>query len=245
MRAMILAAGLGTRLLPLTEKKPKALVKVAEVPMLEIILRRLINFGIHDVIINVHHFAEMIIDFLRRKNNFGIHIEISFEKEILGTGGGLKKVTEFFHDDEHFLLHNVDVLTNLDFQQVLNSHLASTALATIVVQDRPTQRYLVFDSKNRLCGRSGSGGQNMNLVREPVKGTNLLAFNGIHVISPKLLPLLEEEGRFSIIDAYLRLASQGEQICCYKMRENFWLDLGRPHSLQAAKKAIRDRVIFI
>ena len=245
MRAMILAAGLGTRLRPLTETQPKALIEVAGVPMIEIIIRKLVNFGIENIVVNVHHFANTITDFLTSKNHFGIHIEISYEKEIWGTGGGLQKAAKFFSHDAPFLLHNVDVLSNLDFNDVLNFHTLKNSLATLVVQNRTTQRYLVFDDKDLLCGRSNPNKQNMNLVRDPKGDPKLLAFNGIHVISSNFISKLQEEGSFSIIDAYLRLASQGELIRGYNMQEKFWLDLGRPKSLNAAEEAIREGVISI
>jgi len=242
---MILAAGLGTRLLPITKNQPKALVKVCGVSMLEIVLKKLIRLGIRDVVINVHHFAEMITDFLHNKKNFNINLKVSHEEKILGTGGALKKAASFFEKDEPFILHNVDVLTNLDLGHVYKSHQCWQSLATMVVQDRSTKRYLVFDGRDHLCGRSDPEGQNMNLVRNPVGKTRLLAFNGIHIISPQLLPMLVEKDVFSIIDSYLRLAGKGECIKGYIMKEEFWLDMGRPYSLKLAQKAIEDGVVQI
>src|SRR5713226_4478722 len=163
MKAMILAAGLGTRLRPLTDNRPKALVEVAGRTLLEICLSRLRTFGISEVIVNVHHFADMVIDYLKSKNNFGMRIEISREDVLLDTGGGLKKAAWFFLEDsnrshsskidEPFLLHNVDVISTIDFQRMLLFHNENHALATLAVQTRETSRYLLFNDQLQLCGR--------------------------------------------------------------------------------------------
>jgi len=218
MKAMVLAAGLGTRLRPLTDSRPKALVEVAGRTLLEITLERLRAFGIHDVIINVHHFAEMMVDYLKANGNFGMHIEISREELLLDTGGGLKKAAWFFRDDaEPFVLHNVDVISTVDLQRMAQFHKNAQALATLAVQDRHTSRPLAFDDHLQLGGR-GPG----------------LAFSGIHVISPRLLSMLTEEGAFSIINSYLRLAAQGEKILGFSTDEYYWRDLGKPDDLMQA-----------
>ena len=141
MKAMILAAGLGTRLHPLTDTRPKALVEVAGRTLLEITLSRLSSFGVRDVIINVHHFPDMILDYLKARNNFGLHIEISREEQLLDTGGGLKKASWFFlqdsaHSEEPFILHNVDVISTIDLRRMLDFHNEKQALATLAVQHR-------------------------------------------------------------------------------------------------------------
>ena len=218
MKAMVLAAGLGTRLRPLTDSRPKALVEVAGRTLLEITLERLRAFGIHDVIINVHHFAEMMTEYLKTNRNFGMHIEISREESLLDTGGGLKKAAWFFRDDaEPFVLHNVDVISTVDLQRMAQFHKNAQALATLAVQDRHTSRPLAFDDHLQLRGR-GPG----------------LAFSGIHVISPRLLSMLTEEGAFSIINSYLRLAAQGEKILGFSTDEYYWRDLGKPDDLMQA-----------
>ena len=158
MKAMILAAGLGTRLRPLTNDRSKALVEVAGRTLLEITLRRLASFGIQEVIVNVHHFAEMVVDYLAANKNFGMRVEISREDILLDTGGGLKNASWFFLEDreqapEPFLLHNVDVISTIDFGRMLQAHQESGALATLAVQDRKTSRFLLFDENDRLCGR--------------------------------------------------------------------------------------------
>ncbi len=238
MKAMVLAAGLGTRLRPLTDDRPKALVEVAGRTLLEITLFRLRSFGISEVIINVHHFAEMILEYLKTNNNFGMKIEVSSEDVLLDTGGGLKKAGYFFHDDsgrpeEPFLLHNVDAISTIDLRRMAQLHTRNQALATLAVQDRKTSRYLLFDEQLQLCGRRSGHDGNTELVRSSSQ-TQALAFAGIHVISPRLIPMMVEEGIFSIINSYLRLAGQGEKILAFRVDEYYWRDLGRPDDLQQA-----------
>jgi NDP-sugar pyrophosphorylase family protein len=240
MKAMILAAGLGTRLRPLTDDRPKALVEIAGHTLLEITLARLRAFGIREVIINVHHMEEMILAYLKAHDNFGMRIEVSREKALLDTGGGLKKAAHFFLEDsppaeEPFILHNVDVLSMIDLRRMVQFHTEHQALATLAVQDRETSRYLLFDEQGRLCGRRAGGGEQLELVR-PARQVQALAFCGIHVIALRFLTMMIEEGVFSIITPYLRLAAQGETILAFRADEYYWRDLGRPaHVLQAAQ----------
>jgi NDP-sugar pyrophosphorylase family protein len=361
MKAMVLAAGLGTRLRPLTDSCPKALAEINGRTLLEITLSRLRSFGISEVIINVHHFADMVVAYLKSHNNFGMRIEISREDDLLlDTGGGLKKAAWFFlessrqgttsvvpksatrrgalapeasglsrqpssvipsearnpgkrsaqsksdqnadasgHVDEPFLLHNVDVISNIDFRRMLDFHNENRALATLAVQSRNSSRQLLFNDQLQLVGRAPSTKQaaissdeNPVISSEarnpssPSGGTSkparadrrsderrsrgaspgfgreesafssrsplvyperlsrgatrhsplLLAFSGIHVISPRLLPMLTDEGVFSIIDVYLRLASQGEKILAFRADEYYWRDLGRPSDLAQAAR---------
>jgi len=255
MKAMILAAGLGTRLRPLTNDRPKALVEVAGRTLLEITLLRLHKFGVRQVIVNVHHFPDMVIDYLKANQNFGMHIEISREDVLLDTGGGLKKAAPFFLEnssraDEPFILHNVDVLTTIDLGQMAQFHSERQALATLAVQNRQTSRYLLFDEHLQLCGRrtiarveasapvgtvapAGTGDSPVQ-PRSGASAPQALAFSGIHVISPRLLSLLTEEGAFSIIDSYLRLATQGEKILAFRADTYYWRDLGRPENVTQA-----------
>lgn len=233
MKAMILAAGLGTRLRPLTDDRPKALVEVAGRTLLEITLRRLASYGIRDVIVNVHHFADMVVDYLNKNDNFGMRIEISREEVLLDTGGGLKKAAWFLLEDsgdEPFLLHNVDVVSTIDLDRMVQVHRTSRALATLAVQDRETSRYLLFDTQNLLCGRRAGRDQAPEIVR-PSAETQALAFSGVHVISPRLLALLTEQDAFSIIPAYLRLAAQNEKILAFRADDYYWRDLGRPENV--------------
>jgi len=242
MRAMILAAGLGTRLRPLTDDRPKALVEINGRTLLEITLSRLRTFGVHDVIVNVHHFADLVADYLKANDNFGMHIEVSREDVLLDTGGGLKKAAYFFTEapdksDKPFILHNVDVLSTIDLQRMLQSHAANDALATLAVQDRKTSRYLLFDEHLQLCGRK-SGDDEPELVR-PANQTQPLAFSGIHIISPRLLPMMTEDGAFSIITTYLRLAAQGEKIQAVHADEYYWRDLGSPENIARAAQDLK------
>jgi len=306
MKAMILSAGLGTRLRPLTVTRPKALVEVAGRTLLEITLTRLRSFGVTEVIINVHHFAQMVVDYLKSHNNFSMRIEVSREDNLLlDTGGGLKKAAWFFLEDscrasasqptenktsgtipgppvqadaartsapsgrlramnpakapthpnsdqmpdalshfgEPFLLHNVDVISNVDFRRMLQFHNEHRALATLAVQSRPSSRLLLFNDQLQLIGRAAPGAaateqdsRRASRLSEASRGPSplALAFSGIHVISPRLLAMLTEEGAFSIIDAYLRLATRGEKILAFRANEYYWRDLGRPADLSQA-----------
>ena len=231
MKAMILAAGLGTRLRPLTNDRPKALVELAGRTLLEITLVRLRAAGVTEVIVNMHHYADLIQDFLR-SHDFGMRIEISPEHVLLDTGGGLKNAAWFFHDGEPFILHNVDILTNIDLAAMLHYHREENALAVLATQDRPTSRPLLFDDHFNLCGRIVGDGE-PELVRS-MESPVPLAFNGIHVISPRIFDLMSEEGVFSIISTYLRLAAQGQVIAAFRADKYYWRDLGRPQHLDQA-----------
>ena len=246
MKAMILAAGLGTRLRPLTNDRPKALVEVGGRTLLEITLARLREFGVREVILNVHHFADMVVDYLKANNNFGMRIEISREEVLLDTGGGLKKAAWFFLEDasqldEPFILHNVDVISAIDLRSLMQSHTDRQALATLAVQDRETSRYLLFNEHGELCGRRSAGDQEPEMVRS-ARQTSALAFSGIHVISPRIFSRMTEEGAFSIITAYLREAAQGEKILSFRADEYYWRDLGRPENVAQAERDLKNRV---
>jgi NDP-sugar pyrophosphorylase family protein len=246
MKAMILAAGLGTRLRPLTDDRPKALVKVAGHTLLEITLRRLRLLGIHQVIVNVHHFPDMLVDYLRENDDFGMQVAISREDGLLDTGGGLKKAACFFSDGaadgEPFLLHNVDVLSTIDLKRMVEFHREQQALATLAVQDRETSRYLLFDEEHRLCGRQAGRHEPPEMER-PCQTTQRLAFSGVHVISPRFLSLMTEQGVFSIITSYLRLAAQGEKIMAFRADAFYWRDLGKPESLAQAEQDVKHNLL--
>ena len=247
MKAMILAAGLGTRLRPLTNDRPKALVEVAGRTLLEITLTRLRTFGIHEVIINVHHFADKVVDYLRAHRDFGMRIVISREDDLLDTGGGLKKAAWFFLENsgssqEPFILHNVDVLSTIDLRRMVDDHRKQSALATLAVQNRKTSRYLLFDSAMKLCGRRSGEDGKPELVR-PASDVTERAFSGIHILSPKLLPMLSEEGAFSIIPTYLRLAARGESIPAFPSDEYYWRDLGKPENIAQAAEDIKNGIV--
>jgi NDP-sugar pyrophosphorylase family protein len=250
MKAMILAAGLGTRLRPLTDHRPKALVEIDGRTLLEITLSRLRESGIHDVIINVHHFADVVVDYLKKNDNFGMRIEISREEVLLDTGGGLKKAAYFFLNDassldEPFLLHNVDVISTIDLGRMLQFHSEHHALATLAVQDRETSRYLLFDQQLQLCGRLSGHDQQAEFVRSSDQLlVQALAFSGVHVISPRIFSLLPEEGAFSIITSYLRIAGFGEKVIAFRADQYYWRDLGRPENVEQAERDLKNQLFL-
>lgn len=215
--------------------------------MLELTLSRLRAFGIRDVIINVHYFADMIVEYLKKNDNFGMRIEISREDVLLDTGGGLKKAAYFFLDDPRdvetpFVLHNVDVISTIDLQRMMQFHIENRALATLAVQDRETSRYLLFDERQQLCGRRSGPDQKDELVGSE-KPAQALAFSGIHVISPRIFELMLENGIFSIITAYLRLAGQGEKILSFRADGYYWRDMGRPDDVRQAALDLKQQVL--
>ncbi len=233
MKAMILAAGLGTRLRALTDRRPKALVELCGIPLLEIVIRKLMHVGVDQIIINVHHLADMVVAYVRAQGSFGIRIEFSHEPVILGTGGGLQKVAYFFTDQEPFFLHNVDIVCDVNLLSLLDFHCQRGALATLAVQARPTSRPLVVDDLGHLCGRAG-----VPLTRSPQGNARAVGYSGIQVISPRLLPLLSEQPPFSLIDAQLRLCAQ-EKILGYDIGAAHWWDVGKPEDLAEAEGAFR------
>ena len=243
MKAMVLAAGLGTRLRPLTDERPKALVEIGGRTLLEITLTRLREFGVQEVIVNVHHLADRITEYLKVRGNFGMRVEVSYEEVLLDTGGGLKKAGWFFLENggrlhEPFLLHNVDVISAIDIGAMVETHKKNGALATLAVQKREASRQLLFDGDSQLCGRRAG----RNAAREVVRGVGeeleALAFTGIHVISPRFLTMMTEAGVFSIINTYLRLAA-GEEIRGYRADGFYWRDLGKPEQLKQAEEDCR------
>jgi NDP-sugar pyrophosphorylase family protein len=249
MKAMIFAAGLGTRLRPLTDDRPKALVEIDGRTLLEIALERLREFGIREVVVNAHHFADKLIEYLKAHDNFGLHIEVSREDVLLDTGGGLKNAAHFFladarafEADEPIVVHNVDVLSAIDLTRMAEQHTASRALATLAVQDRKTSRYLLFDDQRQLCGRRIGLEATAEIVR-PSRRVQSLAFSGIHIISPRLLTKLTEDGAFSIIQSYLRLAGGGEVIKAFRADAYYWRDVGRPDDLKQAARDLKEQFL--
>lgn len=238
---MILAAGLGTRLRPLTDNRPKALVTLGGRTLLEIAIARLRTAGVREMIVNVHHHAGMVMEYLKAHQNFGVRIEVSQEDALLDTGGGLKRAAWFFLQDPDaapFLLHNVDVISTIDLARMVQFHVDNGALATLAVQQRATSRPLLFDDAGQLRGRGNSAESWDGLTDEGKTRFRARAFSGIHVVSPRIFSLLQEEGAFSIIDAYLRLASSGQRILGFEASESAWRDLGRPEHLIEAEREI-------
>lgn len=230
MKAMVFAAGRGSRLAPLTDHTPKALVEVGGEPLLGHVLQRLRAAGVTDVIINVHHLGGRIEEWVAKQKEAGIRVTFSHEKELLDTGGGLKKAGSFFDDERAFLVHNVDVLSDIDLTAVMAAHEKSGALATIVAQNRPTERPLLFDQHDELCGRVIADRQ--EVVRIPEGKVQRRGFCGIQVLSPHIFPQLTETGAFSIVDSYLRLAAAGESIRLFPADDYRWRDCGRPGDLR-------------
>ncbi len=237
---MILAAGLGTRLRPLTDHTPKALLDVGCMPILERVARRLIGAGADRLIINTAHLAQQIEDFVRARDGFGV--ETVFSREDPGpleTGGALRAARQHFRGDAPFFLHNADILSTIPLDEVYGAHLAARdPLATLAVLDRPTSRRLLFDDAG-LLGRTDEGKALDLRVRGPVGEVRAAPFAGIHVISPRIFGLLTETGAFSILDPYLRLAGAGERILPFRADGHTWIDIGRPEQLEQARQRFR------
>lgn len=238
MKAMIFAAGLGTRLRPLTNNKPKALVKVNGTTLLEHTIQRLKRFGYTEIVVNVHHFAEQIISFFQEKNNFNLNIHISDERGLLlETGGGLQKAAPFFQTSPlPFLVTNVDLATDIDLHQMLTFHQQGKALATLAVRKRQSSRYLLFDKNNRLCGwKNVKTGE----VKLPVPNAPLieLGFSGIHIIDPIIFNHIQQTGRFSIITTYLDLAAK-HTLQGFRHDDSIWLDVGKHEALKVAERLL-------
>lgn len=241
MRAMLFAAGKGTRLRPITDRLPKALVPVAGKPLLAIIIERLRNAGVEEIVINIHHFGEQILDYLSN-NDFGVNISVSDEREsLLDTGGGLKKAVPLFSSsNEPILLHNVDILSNADI--ALFYEKSSTQAATLLVSSRKTSRYLLFDENN--CLRAW---QNVMTgeVRTPYADIDLgclrpYAFSGIHCFSPSLFPFMEIfADRFSLIDFYLQVCDKVDVKCEVKPDLRM-LDVGKIDTLERAEEFLQN-----
>lgn len=237
---MIFAAGLGTRLRPLTQTRPKALVEIDGTPLLELSIRYLMTYGVREIIVNVHHHAEQIVHFIREKNAFGIHIEISDETDLLlDTGGGLKKARDFLSGTAPFFVLNTDILTDLNLRDFYDQHLRSKSLATLAVRHRESSRYLLFDHANRLCGwRNQKTGEEILVSNGKANSLFSLAFSGVHVISPGIFGLIKESGKFSIIDVYLRLAKQ-EKITGILHDQTAWMDVGKIPELDRAAATLK------
>lgn len=235
MKAMVFAAGKGTRLQPLTNDKPKALVEVEGVPLLERLLTKLRSQDIYEVIINLHHYPDQIRGFLKKHEHFGLDISFSDESnELLETGGGLLKASSFFDDGEPFLVHNVDVISNIDFRDMLRVHQANKALATLAVSSRKSSRYLLLDDRGILHGWTDlSTGE--KIIAGDEKELINVAFSGIHIISPEIFNMITQRGKFSIIETYLSLAGT-KRIHSFRHDPEDWFDMGKPESIRAFEK---------
>jgi len=236
MKAMILAAGLGTRLKPLTYSIPKAMVPLAGKPFIFYVIDKLIAAGISQIIINVHHFPDAIIEYIKTNKMFGIDIAFSKEENLLDTGGGMKKASWFFDDGQPFILHNVDVISGIDLAAMLDYHRQKNSLATLAVRERKTSRYFLFDQENRLVGWQSLKTGEKKIVTQLSQDPKKLSFMGIHIISPEIFSQFPDEEEFSIIKAYLNLAQSGKRISGYRCDADFWIDMGKKENLEQAEK---------
>lgn len=231
---MIFAAGLGTRLKPLTDEIPKALVNFRGKTLLEHTIIKLKENSTEEVVINVHHFADKIEEYLGDKNYFDISIRISDERNLLlDTGGGLLKAKEFLYDTDLIIIHNVDIISDIDLSKMINYHKESKSLATLAVQRRESSRKLVFDSNNYLCQWKDIKKSEIKIARKSNAALTDMSFCGIHLIDPKIFNLITETAKFSIIDLYLRLA-EDHKISSYESKHTYWFDIG---SLEKIRKA--------
>lgn len=242
MKAMIFAAGLGTRLRPLTDNMPKALVPVAGKPMLERVIMQLKHYGFTHLVVNIHHFGGMVADFLRQNDNFGLDIAISDERDaLLDTGGGILKARHLLDDGEPFLVHNADILTTLNLAQFYEAHLSSRSDVSLLAKQRQTQRYLVFDRDNRMQGWTNiATGEKRPGTLQIDADHQLLAFGGVHVISPTIFPLLERysnEPKFSITNFYIDSCNLLD-ITSYQRDDYQWYDIGKPQTLALAEQSL-------
>lgn len=231
MRAMVLAAGVGSRLGRLTAERPKALLEVGGAPIIELVIGRLVKAGVEKIVVNAHHHADKLAAFLASKD-FGAAIAVSTEDSLLDTGGGIKKAAALLDDGQPFFVHNADVLSGIDLRRLYGAHEKSGALATLAVRSRDGSRRLLFDEQGLLRGREGDAG---------APQAKALGFDGIHVISPDLFAKMTETGIFSIMDAYLRLARLGENIRAFRADKYDWHDIGSRDKLERARRLAQEK----
>jgi NDP-sugar pyrophosphorylase family protein len=238
MKAMIFAAGLGTRLRPLTNDIPKALVKIGNTPLLEFAVKKLLHSGFGEIIINVHYYPEKIISFLKENNNFGADILISDESDLLlDTGGGLKNASSFFRGNEPFLIYNCDIITDLDLKALYEFHIKHNALCTLAVRERETSRYLLLDNEDTLCGWENKKTGEIKHARASIGALHPMGFSGIHIINPRTLELLPDKKVFSLIEFYLAIAKK-ERIIGFDHSFSRWADIGTTKVLEQIQNVI-------
>jgi NDP-sugar pyrophosphorylase family protein len=241
IKVMIFAAGLGTRLKPLTDSVPKALVELNGIPILEHTIRNLKQQGFTDLVINVHHFADQIEDFLKERQNFGLNIKISDERDLLlETGGALLNAKNLLQDSEHILIHNADIISDIDLRKLITDHIKNEALASLAVQNRESSRKLLFDEDNFLCAWKNIITGEEKISRDSKGNLHSWAFSGIHILDPGIFESITEKGKFSIIDLYLRLAKDHKISAC-KTDHSYWFDLGRPENLAEAERHLKNK----
>jgi NDP-sugar pyrophosphorylase family protein len=235
-QAFILAAGLGTRLKPLTSSLPKALVEINGVSLLEHNINKLISYGCKHIVVNVHHFAELIIEHIANKN-YNADIFISDEtNKLLDTGGALLNAKNYFDFSKDILVHNVDILSKIDFLDLYNDHNLRNNLATLAVSQRQTSRYLLFDKENKLCGWENTK-TNEKIISNNSSELIPFGFSGIQIIKPELIDLIENEGSFPIIPEYLKL-STSYPIYSYIHSQDIWVDVGKIEAIEKAQRLL-------
>jgi len=237
MKAMILAAGKGTRLKGLTENKPKALVEINGTPMLGLLLQKLKRQGFGQILINIHHFGAMILDYLEENNHFGLDIQISDERDkLLDTGGALVKAASFFKGDKPVLIHNVDILSDIDLHSFMTSFSKTDTMAGLLVRQRSTQRVLLFDKQMNLTGWTNLTTGQYKWVNQPQKEATPFAYSGIWIVRPGFINAIPLKGSFSIIDAWLLLA-KSQSVRGFVDNTAQWYDLGTKEKIKEAQKA--------
>jgi NDP-sugar pyrophosphorylase family protein len=242
MKAMIFAAGLGSRLNELTKNTPKALVSLNGKPLLEHLILRLISFNIRDIIINVHHFADKIISFVESNDNFGIDITFSIENELLNTGGGIKKARGFFDSNEPFLVHNVDVICGVDYIDLLKKHKESGSLATLAIRKRPTSRFLLFDDQMILRGWESLQEKRKIIPIITNEVLTQFSFMGVQILNPEIFSFLPLEKKFSIIEAYLKIIKNSGKIMGKNYSSTYWFDLGTKQRIETAENFLTNSI---
>ena len=239
MKGFIFAAGLGTRLQPLTDHKPKALVELNGQPLLYHAIQKLKEVAVDEIIINVHHFSTLVIDYVQQ-NDFGISITISDESDfLLDTGGGLLKAKALLLNTP-FIAYNVDIVSSINLNQLVDFHTESGNLATLVVRNRETSRYLMFDQQIHLSGWINKTSSDKIVANENFDQSQPLAFSGIQIIEPSIFDKITETGKFSVIPMYVRLA-ETEKIGGFLDHSDFWLDVGKPGQLEVAEEYLKSK----
>ena len=239
MKGLIFAAGLGTRLHPITLTKPKALVEVGGVPMLGRVISKLKDFGVTDLTVNVFHFANQVIDYIKANNSFGIDIHISDERPtLLDTGGGIVRARRWLEGSEPILIHNADIFTDFDIAHMLAVHESSRSAATLLASLRISSRYLLFDSEGTMQGWTNKSTGEVKPEGLVAESLTPLAFGGVHIISPSILPLLADYGKevFSIIPFYIDFCKKLRITAHIPAQPYNWIDIGKPESLAIARQ---------
>jgi NDP-sugar pyrophosphorylase family protein len=236
MKAMIFAAGLGTRLMPITADKPKALAPFGSQTLLEYNLKFLAAQGVDYFVINIHHFSNKVVHYLMENNNFGLNLDLSYEPELLDTAGGIAKALHLFDKSSPILLYNVDIISNINLERFYNHHIQSQAAATLAVRQRETQRYLLFNEENRLAGWQDVAKGEQKWVDEPLLNVANFAFSGIHLVNYELLKRISIS-KISLTEFYLEQA-KNHIISSYEHNEDYWFDCGKIETLSQAEKLV-------